>query len=516
VWIPSFVSQAALQDLGILVILDHVLSGERFAGYAAHLSPLDRQTALGLLDSRRSQLKQRLRLILEGAYGIIAPVADTLSDQLDAGQQFQSLDPACRLQPAVGVTLRDALDHLLRQALDSQFPKHPDFGPEADIRTSTLKRVWTEVQAALQEENWRKRVDQPHRRVVRQVVYPLGLCDVGDDVIVVRRTWQQHFDQYLGQEGGALTVKRLRGWTDQPEPRGLLPEVQNLLILAYADMTNRRFTLHGGPATASIDAIDDLCELVEEPLPSQPHWEEARGRAAAIFGIDAPPLRNASTVGALADQMQALARQLRPAVTELALTLPGLCRRFGVNGDAAPRMRTLSSLGPLLEAVERVAHADVVSTLAQAPIVTSAQALGAALKRAGDVVPALKQVNWQPIEALTALVDERKVAADQLLADLREALELDEIAQPLAARVKEIERSAIALHIKVAPSPPPPIPPPPPRPVTAPGWRIVDQGRREGATLKEARDALESALGKAADTTDTRVTIAWTIEERLK
>lgn len=332
VWIPSFLSQASLQELGTLVILDHILTGERFAGYASHLSPLDQQTARGLLDNRRAQLKQRLRMILEGAYGIVAAVSGTLAQQVEPNQQFQSLDPGCRLQPPVGINLRDALDHLMRQALDVQFPKHPDFGPDADIRPTTLKRVWTEVQAALQEENWRKRVDQPHRKVVRQVVYPLGFCDVGDDVIVVRRTWQQHFDQYHGQEGGVLTVKRLRAWTDQPEPRGLLPEVQNLLILAYADMTNRRFTVHGGPATAGIESIDDLCELIEEPLPSQPHWEESRARAAAMFGLDAPPLRNASTVGTLADEIQSNARRCDLRCS----TSPRRCRiSIGVSASSA-------------------------------------------------------------------------------------------------------------------------------------------------------------------------------------
>ena len=509
VWIPSFLSQSALQNLGALVILDHVLNGERFAGYASHMSLLDQQTARGLLDNRRAQLKQRVCMIIEGAYGAILPMDGTLSHQLDASQQFQSLDPACRLQPPVGVNLRDSLDHLLRQALDSQFPKHPDFGPETDIRTSTLKRVWTEVQAALQEENYRKRVDQSHRKVVRQVVYPLELCDVGDDVIVVKRTWQQHFDQYLGQGGGALTVKRLRGWTDQPEPRGLLPEVQNLLILAYADMTNRRFTLHGVPVTASIDVIDNLCELVEEPLPSQPHWEEARARAAALFGVNAPPLRNASTVGAMADQVQTLARQLRAPVAELSRALSSLYRRFGINGDVALRMRTLLSLGPLLESVERAAHVDAVSTLAQAHIATSASALGTAAKRAEEVVAALKEVNWQPVEALPDLVDERKIAANQLIGYLRQVLELDEIAQPLAVRVKEIERSATALHIKITP----PHPDPPSLPVE-PGWTIVDEGSRVGTTPKDAREALKLALKKAAGKKNTRVTITWKLEER--
>jgi hypothetical protein len=517
VWIPSFLSQSALDDLGTLVILDHVLTGERFPSYASHLSPLDQQAARGLLDSRRGHLRGRLRTILEGAYGITKPAPGTLSHDAE-GQQFQSLDPACRLQLPVGANLRDALDHLLRQALDVQYPKHPDFGPEADIRPATLKRVWTEVQAALQEENWRKRVDQPYRKVVRQIVYPFGLCDVGEDVIVVKRTWQQHFDQYLAQEGGVLTVKRLRTWMDLPEPRGLLPEVQNLLILAYADMTNRRFTRHGGPAIPTIDVIDDLCELVEEPLPPQAHWEEARTRAASLFGLDAPPLRNAST-----SARSRISFRLRPSSSERRWWSWRVRCRICIGSSTSIR-RLLPGPSPcrqLADCSKRCRsqpHADVIATLAQARIPTSAQAMGTAAKRAEGVVAALKEVNWQPIEALWSLNDERKAAADDLLASVREALELDEIAIALAPRLNQVERAAVALHIKTPSPPPPPAPPTPgPKPPSPPppgdGWRIVGNDGRTAVTPAEARQALEQALNRAAGS-QVRVSVTWTIEDR--
>ena len=55
-WIPSFFSEEAKKDLGTLLILEHVLTGERFSGYANHLSPQDRQTAKSLLENQRQQL----------------------------------------------------------------------------------------------------------------------------------------------------------------------------------------------------------------------------------------------------------------------------------------------------------------------------------------------------------------------------------------------------------------------------------------------------------------------------
>src|SRR5690606_15912021 len=38
-WIPSFFSVDAQNDLGLLVVLEHILTGERFSQYAGQLSP---------------------------------------------------------------------------------------------------------------------------------------------------------------------------------------------------------------------------------------------------------------------------------------------------------------------------------------------------------------------------------------------------------------------------------------------------------------------------------------------
>ena len=43
VWLPAFFSETARRDLSRLVIIEHILAGERFNGYAAFLSPQDRQ-----------------------------------------------------------------------------------------------------------------------------------------------------------------------------------------------------------------------------------------------------------------------------------------------------------------------------------------------------------------------------------------------------------------------------------------------------------------------------------------
>ena len=93
-WIPAFFSEEAKQDLGRLLILDHVLTGERSSGYVNHLSPQDRQTAKSLLESRRSALKQRVLHHVDAAYGIIqSPQALDSSFSFELHGQFVSLQP---------------------------------------------------------------------------------------------------------------------------------------------------------------------------------------------------------------------------------------------------------------------------------------------------------------------------------------------------------------------------------------------------------------------------------------
>lgn len=195
-------------------------------------------------------------------------------------------------------------------------------------------------------------------------------------------------------------------------------------------------------------------------------------------------------------------------MVELFKTLPDFYPRFQVERGASPRFKSLGSVATLLEALERASHADVVTTLAQASIATSTQAMGTAAKKAGDVLAAVRQVNWLPIEALPNLTDHRQAAAEQLLGDLREGLNLDELAVSLAVRLREIERAATALHVQ------PPAPPPPPPVKPEPGWRVVSQGASSPTSPQGAKEALESALKQTAGRREPRVTVSWKIEER--
>jgi hypothetical protein len=136
--------------------------------------------------------------------------------------------------------------------------------------------------------------------------------------------------------------------------------------------------------------------------------------------------------------------------------------------------------------------------------------MGAAAKRAQEGVAAIQQVNWQPIDALPNVTGDRAPDAARLLTELRQVLELDELAIPLGTKLREIERLSVALLI---PLPTPVVHPPPPPTPPAAGWKVVDEASHGALTVGQARERFDAALRKTRDDR-ARVTVSWKIEER--
>jgi hypothetical protein len=180
-WIPQFFSDEARKDLGLLVILEHILTGERFGQYANHLSPQDRQSAKSLLENQRSVLRQRVQSHLEAAYGLDAIMPGSLDTmhELDQHEQFVSLWAGFEPQPPVAANLAGAMTHLLSQALASEFPGAPDF--EAEIKSSNLKKVQAMASEATRAPDGRAPIDKPLRALMRHIANPLMLGDMGHD-----------------------------------------------------------------------------------------------------------------------------------------------------------------------------------------------------------------------------------------------------------------------------------------------------------------------------------------------
>ncbi|HOB94381.1 MAG TPA: phage resistance protein [Aquabacterium sp.] len=518
VWLPNFLSAKAQADLGRLVVLDHLLQGDRFDSHATHLSSTDRVLAKSLARNQHDQLRIRLRTQLDVAYGVAPEPRDAVDVTLAADEQLRALDSTLSPRPPVAPDFRGAFDALMAQMLAHQFPAHPEFGTE--VKPAELRRIWPDIEAAAQAPGHRHLVDDAQaRRRLLAVVNPLRLGTMGAHPLVLEQHWVLHFGRQHAADGGPITVAKLRQWTERPTAMGLPREVQNLLILAWAAMTNRRFVLNGGPAEAGIDQMVDGLELVEQALPSAEHWTLAVQRAAVLFGSTLPQTLSGAHVARAVLALREATRGRRDAAQALVAALRDRCARYA-HGAPAARQRSAESGLALLAAMAAAPDDSLVAVLAQAALDTSEAAVGRSLAQAAACAEALNQTRWQVIDGAMARAGTQPAAA-ALAARLAELLQADEHVLPLKARLAEIERDAVAL-LTVAPPPPPPPPPlpppplPPPPPPPDPRLQLVDECEQLHLKAKEATEVLEQLKQQVASDDDLELTLSWRLQRRTR
>ena len=526
VWLPSFLSNKALADLGRLVVLDYILQGDRFDNYAAHLSFVDRVQAKALAKNQLDQLRIKLRSQLEVAYGISTEPRDAVSNPLTADQQFKSLDPTLSPRPPVGADFRAAFESLLGQLFAHQYPAHPEF--ETEIKASVIKKVWPEVQKAIETPGQRGLVqDAATRRLVRAVVNPSKLGQMGETHLLVEPHWQARFAQSHARDGGGpITVAKLRQWIDAPAPMGLPLELQNLIILTYAATANRRFVMRGGPFEPSIDSLPDELELREQSLPEAGHWQIAVHRAAGLFGLTPAQVLNAANVGRLVDELRLAATQRRDATARLVAQVRDRSARYAA-GVAGARQQTAESAQALLASLAQAAEGDVVAALATATLQTSDAAVGRALGQAQACADTLTNARWEMFDAMRDLQDHRQTAAALVLSRLSEGLTSDEHVLPLKSRLEELERDAMRLLTAAAPPPTSPVPAPkppgtppaptsvalPPAPPTI-GAEVVEEQQQLHLSGAAAAAALDDLKARMAKDQDLELTLSWRLQRK--
>lgn len=289
-WIPSFLSPSVQRDLGTLVILDHILTGERFGSYVSHLPPIERSDARTLLENQQSQLRQRVINFLEGAYAITTPAANSVDTtyEFPPAEHFQALDESFNLRPPVGANLRQAFAHLLDQALSHQYPAHPQFDSDLNITLPICKRVLAEIERATREADGRIIVPERERRKeLLAIASPLRLGEMAENYFILNQDWQRHFLRKEAEHGGPMTVARLRQWIDEPNAMGLPKHLQNLIVLAFAAATNRSFFQYNTPVEVSLENLPDNSELREQRLPRKASGTRCEGVPERSSGLTA-------------------------------------------------------------------------------------------------------------------------------------------------------------------------------------------------------------------------------------
>ena len=521
VWLPSFFSARTQGELAKLVVIDRLLLGNNLDQHSEHLSLQDRQTARLLLQNQQSALSQRLLQAVEAAYAIRSePTPGTLDASYDLSEtHFQSLFPTLVLQRPVGANLGEALEHLLDQALSHQFPKHPKFGQEVKLGKD-LRQVLEVCQEAARTHDGRVYVeDKGVRQKLRNICNPLDLGQMSETHFVLDAFWKNHFNRLLAQSGQPHpTVGELRRWTDQPDERGLQHDVQNLLILVYADQTNRSFVRYGSNYSASLDSLPNELDLQEEVFPPLQDWHEAVVRVADIFGHAISKLLNASNLTTLAAKVKESISECKLDADSLPDRLQLVMKNMGVpesESVTCDRVRTAKAVKALLAGCDNKEAAPLVSVIAHAKLETHSTSMAKSLKSAKPILDCLRATRWDLFTAVAQVQGERKTDADLLMQDVWSWLKTDEhaLATGLATKLSEGEGRAIKLLT------PPKVVDPNPKlpelelPKAKPGWRQVGSATKSRLSNSESISETRALLQKLEQNPKLRLTVQWNLEE---
>ena len=551
-WIPAFLSDEALIDLGTLVTLDHILggTGDRFTQFASNLSVKDRQVAKSLLENQRNSLRQRILNHLQVVYGLDSSSNSAIDParSLDLNERFQSLYGGLQLQPPVASNLRGALTSLLEQALNHEFPAAPTF--EAEIESSNnLEKVYRIVLDATQQADGRIAVeDKKLRLLVRQIANPLLLGEMALDAthFVLGQHWKQYLNRKSKEAGGVISAKQLRRWIDEPKSMGLPDIAQNLVILIFASQTNRLAYRSNIAIEVNLKSLPDDIEFREQTLPEDSLWQIAVSRADSIFSLSVSPLLNAKNVAALSEQIAPLAKNNVPNAQKYVELLTTALDRFGIDKNC-DRLKTAQST---LDAINRLSSSkpeDIINILAQLAIATSEAAMQQCFKSLKTLCDLLERANWDTISTIQELNEPYLTEAQTLIASLSETISCDEHILALSPVLKKSVTQADLLIKTALRAKSTPLPLPPPPTITSPssaadrkgeyvattkqtfnlpitniqipvslpqlGKKIIHEETHTNLDLTQAAKLINNLQKHSKDGQQTRINLQWTIEE---
>lgn len=508
IWLPTFFSHALEQELGELVILEHILDGDA-RKYLGHLRVEDQSTTRADLASLRAQKEALLKRTLAQAYGLAMSNDNALLDRSrTVDEHFIPLLGDLDIRAMLAGTMKDGFRQVIDTVLSKKYPHHPRF--DGAISVSRMEKLCSLVEKLLDERDRRMNVEKGERNDLRAYADPLGITETGDVAVLLNERPFKEIEQQRQQAGiETPSVSNMRTWLDPQRTRGLPAEVQDVLIYLYASWSGRTLSSAGRSYTMPRPGqLPDDVELLRPELPTQAEWTQALNRAGELFGvaIGARAL-GARNLSMFADKLKARLRELADAA-ELPSALEPRIRDWAEQEDA-PRLVTARASAALLEQLSRSDGAAIVRDLANFTPKTSATAMGRNFTTAAASRRLLQEdARWIVLRQVKGLVGdaERGERARLLLQDVASLLVADEVNEMLADGLSDLTRRADDL-LRV----PTKRPPPPDLPV---GEEVVLEASNEltdaGAAAKALRRLAEriEAEGKHASRISIRIT-AW-------
>ncbi|GAT68505.1 bacteriophage resistance gene pglY [Planomonospora sphaerica] len=532
-WLPHFFSQDRLNDLGDLVVINHVLSGDVLKDLADHLTDEDRHHARTQLESRRQALLTRLGDVLRQVYGVAEP--DPANVGRESEQPVMPLVDGLDIRLPAGTGLDRAMEWICGKLLDHQFAKHPNLDPDGKgtaYKARDLQLVLDMIERATQSDARRAEVARTDIPVLRRVGHPLELGTMHEAHFVLREEWPLRIERAASKAAktGDLLVREIKEWIRQEQP-GLPEDIVNLITYGYAVQRDRAWVrgrhVVAAPELRNLPA--DMALRAQE-LPSADEFRLAAERAYGLFRIERQPVASSRAVHALGSAVRRAASALLPD----AETLVGALERHTgpLALDGSPRLATARTSAELVETLAGLSDdTTLLRSLAAFPLERPVEIYRTSLQQAKAVTTALSGVQWQIVESVAARTDEQ---AKLVLDRLRAAAIRDEHGLSLVPALKEANEAAVRLVVAVQPPPvvvPPPVVPPVtppvsppvtppvvPNPVTPPGEGDAvpvpgPEQERRTVPLSQVEQIVAELLGLAKDHENATIEITWRVVE---
>jgi len=143
--------------------------------------------------------------------------------------------------------------------------------------------------------------------------------------------------------------------------------------------------------------------------------------------------------------------------------------------------------------------------------------MGECVGKAAELEGNLGTAGWEIFEAIGKLGDERKAAAEAILAEVQQAISSDEHVVALAPALTGAQARAVRLLTKAVETPQGKTPivttVKPDKPLVSPGKRVVGQGTKQDLSAAAAKDLLANLDKQVKAGQTARISVSWVIEE---
>ncbi|KRA37887.1 MULTISPECIES: DUF6079 family protein [unclassified Nocardioides] len=403
VWLPNFLTSSRMDDVGKLVKLDYLLTGNRFDQYSTSLPVADREPARNQLQNQAASLREQVVGALRQAYGIDAVRDDQIGAKVPDGRNFETLAVGYDPLKVSTSTFTAAAEAALSGGLDTRYSNHPviDRGTD-EVRKADFAAVLDLARKAMAANGRIEQVDRPTATKVRRVVDGYGVGKLAEVTYVLSPQYFRWNDEFnKAAVGGDVTVGDLRA---SIADYGMTRDAEDFLILAWAAMTDRIFKRLG--SLVALPAIGSLVPemVLHEPIrPTEDEWEAAVSRAKVLFGIGSNEYHLSNAAVERVGQYGIKVKELGSGVTQLVDALTKHATTLGLDATSA-RLMTARRAQDLFAAVNRADTAlDRVRVLAEFDLSGELPALGKSIASAAAVASAIDGAQWTLINQLPTL-----------------------------------------------------------------------------------------------------------------